>query len=88
MESSIAVFLWRQAARELLPTKNIWRPIASVPARARGRARESRGAPLGKCVANGGPRHGHRLAQLELCILAEGAMTLPVTLSGGVLFAS
>ena len=28
------------------------------------------------------------LQQLSLGILAEGAMTLPVTLSGGVLFAS
>ena len=85
MESSIAVFLMRQLACEQLPT-------------SLGAAGAVCGAALMRlstCRCDLRRRSGVSMLCLEVCcgsfslgILAEGAIALPVTLSGGVLFAS
>ena len=93
MESSIAVFLMRQLACEQLPTSPSPRSechcfLAAQP-------------PRGQCVycwlhkpeaaISRGRYHMISLAcshSPPLGILAEGAIALPVTLSGGALFAS
>ena len=86
MESSIAVFLMRQLACEQLPTSL---------AGAAGAVCGATLMRLSTCRCDLRRRSGVGMLCLDVCcgrfslgILAEGAIALPVTLSGGALFAS
>ena len=91
MESSIATFLMRWSACELLPTitttslhTKLCQP-AQVAAAQSGKSDYGRGAPHARCSSRAAPLPS---GSLQLSILAEGAIALSVTLSGGALFAS
>ena len=90
MESSIAVFLMRQLACEQLPTSPNPVADAAVPCGIHLVC-----LPVCKFPSPLCRRSGINMLCLNACcgrsslgILAEGAIALPVTLSGGALFAN
>jgi hypothetical protein len=89
MESSIAEFLKRQLACELLPTQSN-RVLVISSQVLLGKHEEYAIEFIGAPIVNKNAQLQRRapcFVTTKHNILAEGAMTLPVTPSGGVLFA-